>query len=106
MDMIVLPDLSGEDIPDFKICYDEPVPEKEKEAEKGVSGSGIHTNEATTVEQYFAYYSKLYNQQNMLQDDIRTGIYRKAILENEVLFKDKIVMDVGAGTSILSIFAA
>lgn len=42
----------------------------------------------------------------MLEDDIRTGIYRKAILDNKELFQGKIVMDVGAGTSILSIFAA
>jgi histone-arginine methyltransferase CARM1 len=42
----------------------------------------------------------------MLEDDIRTGIYRKAILDNRELFEGKIVMDVGAGTSILSIFAA
>ena len=68
--------------------------------------AGIHTNDQTTVQQYFAYYAKLYNQQNMLEDDIRTGIYRKAILDNKELFQGKIVMDVGAGTSILSIFAA
>lgn len=58
------------------------------------------------MQQYFSYYAKLANQQNMLQDDIRTGIYRRAILENPEIFKDKVVMDVGAGTSILSIFAA
>jgi histone-arginine methyltransferase CARM1 len=32
-------------------------------------------------------------------------LYRQAILDNRALFTDKIVMDVGAGSGILSIFA-
>ncbi len=39
-------------------------------------------------------------------DDIRTSTYRNAIINNKVDFQDKIVMDVGAGSGILSIFAA
>ena len=42
----------------------------------------------------------------MLQDETRTGTYRDAIIKNSVDFKDKIVMDVGCGSGILSIFAA
>lgn len=42
----------------------------------------------------------------MLQDKIRTKTYQRAIYENEHLFKDKIVLDVGCGTAILSMFAA
>lgn len=42
----------------------------------------------------------------MIQDRIRTNAYRDAILNNKHLFKDKIVMDVGCGTGILSMFAA
>jgi protein arginine N-methyltransferase 1 len=41
----------------------------------------------------------------MLKDTIRTKAYMKAITKNAELFKDKIVMDVGSGTGILSIFA-
>lgn len=67
---------------------------------------GIHTNNQTTVKQYFHYYSKLVNQQNMLQDHVRTQLYRDAILLNPTDFKGKVVMDVGAGSGILSIFAA
>ena len=37
---------------------------------------------------------------------MRTLAYRDAILRNKHLFKDKIVLDVGCGTGILSIFAA
>lgn len=46
-----------------------------------------------------------YFQQNMLQDYLRTATYQKAILLNDVDFKDKVVLDVGCGTGILSFFA-
>lgn len=42
----------------------------------------------------------------MLKDRVRTVAYQKAIENNKNDFKDKIVMDIGAGTGILSIFAA
>lgn len=38
----------------------------------------------------------------MLKDEVRTKTYRDAIYNNKHLFKDKIVLDVGCGTSILS----
>lgn len=43
----------------------------------------------------------------MLQDTVRTSTYRSAILLNGPnCFKDKLVMDVGAGSGVLSYFAA
>lgn len=39
-------------------------------------------------------------------DEVRTSQYRNAILNNKQDFQDKIVMDVGAGSGILSLFAA
>tara|TARA_B110000977_G_C11087598_1_gene495378 strand:+ start:3493 stop:5331 length:1839 start_codon:yes stop_codon:yes gene_type:complete len=57
--------------------------------------------------EYFEYYASLAEQQNMLQDRIRTGTYFTAIIEHsKESFKDKIVLDVGAGSGILSCFAA
>lgn len=41
----------------------------------------------------------------MMQDYIRTGTYQRAILANVPDFKDKVVLDVGAGSGILSFFA-
>jgi predicted RNA methylase len=42
----------------------------------------------------------------MLMDEIRTNIYRNAILNNKIDFAGKVVLDVGAGSGILSLFAA
>lgn len=42
----------------------------------------------------------------MLKDQIRTLTYRNAMYHNKHLFKGKIVLDVGCGTGILSMFAA
>jgi type I protein arginine methyltransferase len=42
----------------------------------------------------------------MLKDTVRTRAYQRAIEENPKDFKDKIVLDIGCGTGILSIFAA
>lgn len=44
--------------------------------------------------------------EEMLKDSVRTGSYRNAIVNNPHLFKDKLVLDVGCGTGILSMFAA
>ncbi|KAJ2604568.1 hypothetical protein H4R99_001736 [Coemansia sp. RSA 1722] len=55
---------------------------------------------------YFQYYSQLQHQQNMLQDHVRTSAYHSAITFNgPSLFRDRLVMDVGAGSGILSFFA-
>jgi len=42
----------------------------------------------------------------MLQDEVRTSTYHDAIFKNSHCFKDKVVMDVGCGSGILSLFAA
>lgn len=42
----------------------------------------------------------------MLKDTVRTDAYRDFIYENKHLFKDKVVLDVGCGTGVLSMFCA
>jgi histone-arginine methyltransferase CARM1 len=36
------------------------------------------------------FYGYLSQQQNMMQDYVRTGTYQRAILQNHVDFKDKV----------------
>jgi type I protein arginine methyltransferase len=55
---------------------------------------------------YFGSYSNFYIHEEMLKDSVRTKAYQKAIEGNPDDFKGKIVLDIGAGTGILSIFAA
>lgn len=57
-------------------------------------------------EGYFQTYSHYGIHHDMLSDVVRTTSYRDAILLNSNAFDDKIVMDLGCGTSILSMFAA
>ena len=54
----------------------------------------------------FQFYGYLSQQQNMMQDYIRTSTYQRAMLNNCADFQDKVVLDVGAGSGILSFFAA
>jgi protein arginine N-methyltransferase 3 len=42
----------------------------------------------------------------MIQDKVRTSTYANFILSNPQLFRDAVVLDVGCGTGILSLFAA
>ena len=55
---------------------------------------------------YFDSYSFSSIHKEMLSDKNRTLAYQEAILKNPSLFQGKIVLDVGAGTGILSMFAA
>ena len=55
---------------------------------------------------YFDSYSHFGIHEEMLKDEVRTKTYMNSMLMNKHLFKGKIVLDVGCGTGILSMFAA
>ncbi|XP_050385987.1 probable protein arginine N-methyltransferase 3 [Argentina anserina] len=55
---------------------------------------------------YFASYSSFGIHREMLNDKVRMDAYGQAILKNPSLLKSAVVMDVGCGTGILSLFAA
>ncbi|KAG9138275.1 hypothetical protein Leryth_001478 [Lithospermum erythrorhizon] len=55
---------------------------------------------------YFDSYSSFSIHREMISDKARTDAYRQAIMGNPSLLKDSVVMDVGCGTGILSLFAA
>lgn len=64
------------------------------------------TRADSSADHYFHYYGQLMFQQNMLSDSVRTQLYRRAVFENQIDFRGKVVVDVGCGSGILSFFAA
>ncbi|KAI0898375.1 protein arginine N-methyltransferase 1 [Annulohypoxylon nitens] len=60
---------------------------------------------AHSEQHYFNSYNHHGIHEEMLKDEVRTKSYMNAILQNKHLFKDKVVLDVGCGTAILSMFA-
>jgi len=60
----------------------------------------------TSKDYYFDSYAHYGIHEEMLKDQVRTITYRNSIYQNKHLFKDKVVLDVGSGTGILSMFAA
>ncbi|KAM0790111.1 hypothetical protein ACM66B_005437 [Microbotryomycetes sp. NB124-2] len=55
---------------------------------------------------YFESYAYNEIHEIMLKDKVRTDSYRDFILNNPGIFKDAVVLDVGCGSGILSMFAA
>ncbi|KAM5448038.1 Ribosomal protein arginine N-methyltransferase rmt3 [Microsporum audouinii] len=55
---------------------------------------------------YFTSYAYNAIHESMIKDSIRTDAYRDFIYDNKHLFKGKVVLDVGCGTGILSMFCA
>eukprot|EP00043_Microstomoeca_roanoka_P005418 m.55591 g.55591 ORF g.55591 m.55591 type:complete len:350 (+) comp12958_c0_seq1:333-1382(+) len=74
------------------------------DAEKKVEET--EADDLTSKDYYFDSYSHFGIHEEMLKDEVRTLTYRKSIEQNAHLVKDKIVLDVGCGTGILSLFAA
>ncbi|XP_067946474.1 uncharacterized protein [Watersipora subatra] len=68
--------------------------------------SDVHRLTEEEDDSYIGSYSHYSIHLEMLQDTIRTGAYKKAICSNRDLFRGKVVLDVGCGTGILSLFAA
>ena len=63
-------------------------------------------DEMTSKDYYFDGYAHFGIHEEMLKDSVRTLTYKNSMLHNTHLFKGKIVLDVGCGTGILSMFAA
>jgi protein arginine N-methyltransferase 1 len=84
-------------------------------ASNGDSTMDVHTTgdesksfpeDRTSKDYYFDSYAHFGIHEEMLKDEVRTLTYRNAMIYNRHLFKDKIVLDLGCGTGILSMFAA
>ncbi|XDA72213.1 hypothetical protein R6Z07M_002488 [Ovis aries] len=61
--------------------------------------------EEVSAAQYFEFYDCLSQQQNVMRDFVMTATYHRAILQNHTDFRNKVVLDVGCGSGILSFFA-
>ncbi|XP_006642701.2 protein arginine N-methyltransferase 3 [Lepisosteus oculatus] len=73
----------------------------------GVSAAGaIAELREDEDEAYFTSYGHYGIHEEMLKDKVRTESYRDFMCLNPDVFKDKVVLDVGCGTGILSMFAA
>ncbi|XP_035611541.2 protein arginine N-methyltransferase 2 isoform X2 [Oncorhynchus keta] len=57
-------------------------------------------------EEYFGSYGTLRLQLEMLSDRARTETYRQVILTNSAPLRGKVVMDLGCGTGVISLFCA
>eukprot|EP00197_Chlamydomonas_leiostraca_P014660 CAMPEP_0202867434 /NCGR_PEP_ID=MMETSP1391-20130828/9431_1 /ASSEMBLY_ACC=CAM_ASM_000867 /TAXON_ID=1034604 /ORGANISM="Chlamydomonas leiostraca, Strain SAG 11-49" /LENGTH=379 /DNA_ID=CAMNT_0049547481 /DNA_START=156 /DNA_END=1295 /DNA_ORIENTATION=+ len=79
-----------------------PVPDEEAQ-EQRLDGKAPDPEDFAN---YFCTYAYLYHQKEMLEDHKRTGAYYQAIMSNRRQFQGKVVLDVGTGSGILSIFAA
>ncbi|KAG1663192.1 Protein arginine N-methyltransferase 1 [Nymphon striatum] len=68
--------------------------------------SEVAPGEMTSKDYYFDSYAHFGIHEEMLKDEVRTLTYRNAMYHNRHLLKDKVVLDIGCGTGILSMFAA
>lgn len=68
--------------------------------------TGVGDFEIGIEDPYFYSYSHYSIHEEMLKDQTRTETYMNAITQNPELFRGKVVLDVGCGTGVLSIFAA
>ncbi|KAI0223343.1 Protein arginine N-methyltransferase 1 [Lamellibrachia satsuma] len=66
----------------------------------------VDISEMTSKDYYFDSYAHFGIHEEMLKDEVRTLTYRNAMYHNKHLFRGKVVLDVGCGTGILSMFAA
>lgn len=66
----------------------------------------VPVNDMTSADYYFDSYAHFGIHEEMLKDEVRTESYQRSIMNNKHLYKNKVVLDVGCGTGILSMFAA
>ncbi|XP_077296010.1 arginine methyltransferase 3 [Arctopsyche grandis] len=55
---------------------------------------------------YFSTYAHFSIHHDMLSDKVRTESYQRAILDNRSIIENRVVLDLGCGTGILSMFSA
>ena len=79
---------------------------EEKEVEVEEEPKEEEVADRTSKDYYFDSYAHHAIHEEMLKDEVRTRTYEMAIKQNAHLFRDKVILDVGCGTGILSMFAS
>ena len=88
-------------------CTDSKIEEKEiKVEEEPKEEEEEEAADRTSKDYYFDSYAHHAIHEEMLKDEVRTRTYEMAIKQNAHLFRDKVILDVGCGTGILSMFAS
>ena len=99
-----------DDMQRMKLATKAIVEDKGSESKSRSSKGVLSVSEARTEaddDHYANSYAHFGIHLEMLSDRVRTESYKRAILDNaESVFRDKIVMDLGCGTGILSMFSA
>ena len=72
----------------------------------GIGGVAQPPSPLSLDASYFQAYGQLDHQLMMLRDVQRMQAYRMAILGHPEVFRGKVVLDVGCGTGVLSVWAA
>lgn len=72
----------------------------------GAAKSSNDFENMTSQDYYFDSYAHFGIHEEMIKDSVRTKTYQESMIANKHLFKGKVVLDVGCGTGILSMFAA
>lgn len=93
---------SAESVSKMRTAYQRLMEKETIEKEKNcVSSVSVKADEG-----YFSSYSHFGIHHDMLSDTVRTITYRDSLLKNKSFISDKTIMDLGCGTSVLSIFAS
>jgi len=66
----------------------------------------VSLSDMTSQDYFNDSYAHFGIHEELLKDEVRTTTYKNAILYNSHLFRDKVVLDVGCGLGLLSLFAA
>ncbi|CAN6236663.1 unnamed protein product [Urochloa humidicola] len=73
-------------------------------AEAGATSAAVSLEEHDRI--YFQSYSHIGIHEAMIKDRVRTDAYQSAIMHHQKFIEGKVVLDVGCGTGILSVFCA
>ncbi|XP_070832541.1 protein arginine N-methyltransferase 2 [Chaetodon trifascialis] len=79
---------------------------RERAAEEEEEEEDTSLEDPWQDEEYFGSYGTLRLHLEMLSDKSRTEAYRQVILSNRASLRNKVVMDLGCGTGIISLFCA